>query len=128
MGHEFSAECTSCHSNFTVSEGGGFSFHLLRCEECGKDKSVGFEQLGEIHLRYLKGLPGPYAVVSTEADKHVRENYKGEPLSEDEYHRAVESSLRKCRCGGRFSFDAPPRCPKCKSVEFTNTGEGVCYD
>ena len=27
----------------------------------------------------------------------------------------VEGNLVRCKCGGKFCFDAPPRCPACKS-------------
>jgi hypothetical protein len=64
MGAGISAKCLDCGSEFTVNEGGGLSFHLLRCDTCGETKGVGFGELGELHLRYLKGLPGPYSVVT----------------------------------------------------------------
>jgi hypothetical protein len=79
-----------------------------------------FKELGETHLRYLKGLGMPYAIVSSEHDQWVRDHYPGEPLNEEEYHRAVERLAGDCRCGGHFSFDAPPRCPKCGSTALEN--------
>ena len=33
-------------------------------------------------------------------------------LTEQEKQR-VEEHLRPCTCGGRYRFDAPPRCPLC---------------
>ena len=42
MGLRFSAACNQCGFNFTVSEGGGFVFHELHCDKCGKVKGVGF--------------------------------------------------------------------------------------
>jgi hypothetical protein len=68
-GHQFGAVCSACGERFTVCEGGGFFFHLLHCNKCGKEKSIGFKDLGEIHLRYVKGLPGPYCVASMDSDK-----------------------------------------------------------
>ena len=82
MGSQSSTRCLDCHEEFTVSEGGGFFFHLLRCDRCGPDKSISFDQLGELHLRYLKGLSGPYAQVSAAYDRHVREHVDVEPISE----------------------------------------------
>ena len=90
-----------------VSEGGGF-FHLLRCEECGDTKSIGFDESGELHLRYLKGLPGPYSMVSAEHDRYVREHAPVEPISEQEYWAGVEAAAGSCECGGRVAFDASP--------------------
>ena len=44
------------------------------------------------------------------------EGQKGEPLTEDEYHAAAEATLGPCGCGGRFRYDAPARCPECRST------------
>ena len=33
-----------------------------------------------------------------------------------------------CGCGGRFTFDASPRCPKCRSAELEDLGNYVDYD
>jgi hypothetical protein len=90
MGHQVEAKCLDCGTTFTVDHGGGFVFHLLRCDKCGKTKSIGFDRLGELHLRYLKGLPGAYCVASSEHDDNVRRHARVEPLSEDEYHREIE--------------------------------------
>lgn len=37
-------------------------------------------------------------------------------------HRLVETILDRCPCGGSFTADAPPRCPKCGSVGIEDTG------
>ena len=34
----------------------------------------------------------------------------------------------KCGCGGRFTFDAPPRCPKCRSTDYEDLGNHIDYD
>ena len=61
MGHIVEAKCLDCGEKFEIEHGGGFFFHLLRCDKCGKTESIGFDKLGELHLQYLKGLPGPYS-------------------------------------------------------------------
>jgi len=116
MGDQFRATCLDCRKKFTVSSGGGFSFHLVRCDKCGKTKDMGFDELGELHLRYLKGLPGPYSVATAGHDESVRLNAPVEPISEDEYHAGVDDLAGECRCGGKYSLDAPPRCPRCHST------------
>lgn len=128
MGQEKNATCRECGHRFTIKDGGGFHFHLLRCEECGSTKDIGFDELGEIHLRYLKGLEAPYCIATSEHDEYVRENYDGEPLEEEEYESKVEEIAGKCKCGGQFRFDAKPRCPKCKSVEIEEGEVTVYYD
>ena len=128
MGHRARAKCLDCGASFTVNQGGGFAFHLLRCDKCGKTKTVGFDQLGEVHDRYLKGLPGPYCVATSEHDKLVREQVDVAPLSEEDYHRAVEKIAGKCKCGGQYVFDASPRCPKCQSEHIREGGITAMYD
>jgi hypothetical protein len=117
MGCSYHVKCLQCGDKFKVNSGGGFFFHCLHCDLCGADKSISFEEIGEAHSRYVKGLPGPYCVVSSNIDRHIQENYPGESMSEEEYHTAVEQIAGGCGCGGSYKFDAPPRCPKCRSAE-----------
>ncbi len=113
-----------------IDEGGGFTFHVLHCEVCGKDQSVEFMELGELHLRYVKGLPGPYCIATSESDKRNQDEFPGDPLTESEYHAAVESFLNKCACGGTFRFDTPLRGIHCRSTEIDvdEDGAGIMYD
>jgi hypothetical protein len=130
MGTRYWAICNDCRHKFRVDEGGGFFCHLLKCDKCGGDKFISFDELGDVHLGYLKGLSGPYCVATSEHDKYVRENYPGESLTEEEYHQEVENIAGKCKCGGRYKFNAPPRCPKCKSTNIVHDpdGELIWYD
>lgn len=128
MGHRVEAACRKCGNAFTIDHGGGFSFHLVRCKRCGKTKSIGFEELGELHLRYLKGLSGPYCIASSERDKYVREHSRVEPISEHEYHIGIESVAGSCECGGEYSLKARPRCPKCRSTRIDEGEPTVMYD
>jgi hypothetical protein len=129
MGSQFTAICKKCGHRFEANVGGGFSFHLLHCDECGRNKSIGFNEIGEAHLRYLKGLGGPYCIATQESDEFVQKNYPGDSISEEDYHRICEELAGKCKCGGRFKLDAPPRCPKCRSDEFKSSGDGLLlYD
>lgn len=128
MGHISSAKCLECGEAFELDSGGGFFFHLVRCDVCGVTKSVSFDDLGEFHSRYLKGLSGPYCIASTEHDENVRKQAPIQPISEAEYYTKIEAIAGKCSCGGNFTLNAPPRCPKCHS---THTEEGeptVFYD
>jgi hypothetical protein len=102
---------------FTVSNGGGFMFDMLHCDACGRSRSVRHQELGDIHLRFIKGLGRPYAVSRASMDRRIQEEYSGEPLSRDEYHAAVEATMESCSCGGRFAYDAPARCPTCRSTD-----------
>lgn len=130
MGKRYWATCNDCGHKFRVDEGGGFFFHLLKCDKCGGDKSIDFVELGEVHLRYLKGLPEPYCVATSEHDEYVRENYHGEPLTDEEYHQEIENIIGKCNCGGQYKLNAPSRCPKCKSTNIAQDPDGklIMYD
>ena len=102
----------------------------LHCDRCGKAASVGHQELGDIHLRFVKGLKVPYALARAAMDRRIQQEYPGEPLSRDGYHAASEATLDPCPCGGRFSYDAPPRCPTCASTSETwdPTGATMHYD
>jgi hypothetical protein len=128
MGHTTKATCLVCGESFTVKHDGGLFFHLVRCDTCGKTKTITFDRLGELHLRYLKGLSGPYCVASAEHDRHVRENMDIEPISEDEYLRGVEKFAGKCSCRGKYTFDAIPRCPECRSADIEEGEPHGLYD
>jgi predicted Zn-ribbon and HTH transcriptional regulator len=57
-------------------------------------------------------------VASTDLDKEIKDICARAPFSAEEYHKAVEQTGGRCpNCGGSAKFDAPPRCPKCKSTE-----------
>jgi hypothetical protein len=116
MGTATSHVCRACGTRFGVRDGGGFFFDLLHCDRCGRAQSVGHEELGDTHLRFVKGLPGPYTVGRTAIDRRIQREYPGKPLSRDEYHAAAEATVDPCPCGGQFRYGAPPRCPACGST------------
>ena len=51
-----------------------------------------------------------------EMDRRIQAEYQGEPLNRDEYHAVAEATLEACPCGGHFRYDAPARCPTCRST------------
>ena len=128
MGQQIEAKCMNCGNTFEVSKGGGFVFHLLRCDECGKTKTVSFDEIPELHQRYLKGSSGPYCIATAEHDKWIQKNADVKPISEDEYHKQIESMAGSCKCSGKFAFDALPRCPKCRSTDIIEGEPTIYYD
>lgn len=117
MGKTYGAICNSCDHRFEAHDGGGFFFHMLHCDTCGKEKTVSFDKLGDAHLRYIKGLEGPYSEATRSLDEFVQESYPDPPLDEEEYYAIVEELAGDHDCGGHFSLNAPPRCPKCRSAD-----------
>jgi hypothetical protein len=130
MGTAQDVICEECGEHFTISAGGGFTFHQLHCGKCGEETTVDFDELGEVHARYLKGLETPYCVASWDQDKAIQRSHPGEPLGEEAYHEAVEELAGRCDCGGRFSFQALPRCPECRSTRHREDPDGgmILYD
>ena len=58
MGSASGYICRTCGARFQVRSGGGFFFDLLHCDTCGEAKSVGHQELGDIHLRFVKASRG----------------------------------------------------------------------
>ncbi len=116
MGSASGFICRPCGARFMSSDGGGFFFDLLHCDTCGATRSVSHQDLGDIHLGFVKGLPGPYAVARRDMDRRIQAEYPGKPLTRGEYHTAAEATLEACKCGGTFRYDAPARCPECRST------------
>lgn len=108
--------CEACGAHFMIRDGGGFFFDLLHCDTCGAAKGISHQELGDIHLRFVQGLSGPYTVARSDMDRGIQREYPGRPLSRAEYHSAAETTLDPCSCGGRFRYDAPARCPTCRST------------
>jgi Zn finger protein HypA/HybF involved in hydrogenase expression len=128
MGCTVKARCRDCNKVFTVEQGGGFSFHLVRCDKCGKTKPIRFDALGELHLRYLNGLLGPYSIETSEHDEHIRNHAPIETISEDDYHKRINTLAGRCRCRGKYTHEAPPRCPRCHSTRIEEGETIVMYD
>ncbi len=127
MGEIVRTQCLECGERFELSRGGGFRFHQLGCDTCG-ETTIGFAALVDLHRRYVKGLSGPCCLATAEEDARVREEPGIEPISKEEYHRQVERLVGKCVCGGRFTFAAPPRCPKCRSTRLAKGTVVIFYD
>ena len=128
MGHTVEAICMDCDATTTVEHGGGFTFHLLRCNQCGENKTIDFDELGELHIRYLRGLSVPYCMATAEHDKYIQEHVQVEPISEEKYHSGVADLAGKCTCGGKYTFAAPPRCSKCHSTQLEEGEPDMFYD
>ena len=120
--------CNDCGHAFSMSNGGGVNFHLLRCNKCGETKSILFDEIADLHFRYIKGLTGPYSIATSERDAWIREHYDGEPVSEMEYYRSIEGFAGLCACKGEYRMDAPVRCPKCRSINIEEDERRAFYD
>jgi predicted Zn-ribbon and HTH transcriptional regulator len=73
-------------------------------------------------------LPGPYSFSRMQPDEQVRKNASAEPISKDDYRHCIEAVAGNCRCGGKYTLDAPPRCPKCRSKRIDEGEIILIYD
>jgi hypothetical protein len=132
LGQSSTYICRRDGTRFAARQGGGFWFDLLHCDSCGRGQNVSHEDLGDIHLGFIKGLRTVYAMSRSTFDREVQRTFPGPTLSRDEYHAAAEATLEPCACGGRFRYDAPARCPTCRSTEedwdLDPKGPRVLYD
>jgi hypothetical protein len=118
VGTQYMAECARCHAPFKVRAGGGFQFELLHCDECGKELSIGYHQLGKTAARWIMGtriegaseLAKRYCPSLT--DSQVA---RLRPLTRRGFVVAVNRLAGTCKCGGYFRTSAGPRCPKCRT-------------
>jgi hypothetical protein len=125
MGQTSNTKCLDCGQKFELDQGGGLTFLLLRCDSCGMTKAIGYDEVGDLHLQYIKGLPGPYNIATSEIDRDIQKYTLVDPISEAEYHEDVEAFAGNCECGGKFTFNAPPRCPKCYSTRIEEGEIGI---
>ena len=103
MGQGYKAICSKCGLKFWVNEGGGMLSVLFHCNKCGKEKWVDY--------------------------KHTME-YENGHLTDVEYDKKVLKILGMCKCGGKYTANARPRCPKCKSTKYkmVDPSSMVMYD
>jgi len=91
---ECDTKCINCGYKFRLSIGGTMRAYELRCNICGKSILV---------MRKVSG---------------------GRSCLEDNEIANAEKTARKCSCGGDFKYDAPARCPKCRSTDIETIENG----
>ncbi len=82
MGCQKLVVCSNCKYPFTVNEGGGMFFHLLKCDKCGKDRTILFSTIENFHLdtdtisekKYESLVEKKYGNVNAEADSNLMLN------------------------------------------------------
>ena len=115
MGQAYRAVCKKCGHRFMVRNGPGMRFFLLHCDSCGRERSLDFDEVSVI-----------------EKERNI--DTVSRILFDKEYEKMLEGALEPCECGGRFTFKAKPRCPKCGSksyehyIDENGTSVMICYD
>jgi hypothetical protein len=104
--------CFSCGNIFKVKKVPHFRSRLvIYCEKCGQQKVVWAEDIGIGFLPFVLGTDSP---PGSPPGKWVK-NYKFKGITRDQWWQAVSYITGKCKCGGSYTRDATPRCPKCGS-------------
>ncbi len=101
MGSSYAATCNACGHEFEFNDGPSMMAAQLRCDQCGKDEWIRLDAM-------------PPALRS----------YDYDPADDP------DSKVNKCRCGGTFTQEAPPRCPRCRSADlkYNENALTACYD
>jgi hypothetical protein len=127
MGWKWEAVCRACNKEFWASWGHSRRNWELRCEDCGERSGFGRSSTG----------PGPPP--DSLHPTHAAEDQAFTELPEDapgrdllprtidlvrmtaewaDWQQRAEAWFKvRCKCGGRYTFDAPERCPKCRSTD-----------
>jgi predicted nucleic-acid-binding Zn-ribbon protein len=98
MGQLLWVTCKDCGFAFKMKDGAGFNFTVVRCDRCGRSKSIGFDA----------------RPVNAEEYRNAQNK--------------AELEAGECRCGGTLKLDASPRCPKCRSGQIEEGETIMDYD
>ena len=84
-------------------------FAVLRCETCGAEVEVSMEEAGE-RFAY-------------DGERDALRGYAGSMMD-------IATRKHSAECSGQCTFDAPARCPACKStrLEFDQEADMIMYD
>ena len=100
----------------------GFCVH---CDKCGEEISGADKfSLNNPYRKYIKWLEISELIAKGTDEKVIESlnndsyGYIGKSIDRNEYIRLIEKVLGKCKCGGNYTHDAPPRCPNCRSKEY----------
>ena len=129
MGWARETKCDDCGERFMLYGGHARWSYRLRCEKCGEVHAVDKDDpiCGDRRTSLLKHEPMPTTISLDEIRKMLKSDglQLGQYSADDvRWQHDVEAALPVCACGGRYSFDARPRCPQCSSTELTSVPNG----
>jgi hypothetical protein len=104
MGGMLEVSCRECGVTSNQIDGPTMSGFNPRCERCGRSRHVSIMAL-------LDTDPPGIEPASSEAWR-LR-------------HARIPEVAGSCTCGGRFSEDAPIRCPQCRTTEVDSVSMGI---
>lgn len=98
--------CAQCGHRHEILIGPGMTFLLLHCEVCGRPKSVARSDVQAAPDTASGEEPGLVMCLESNSQR-------------------IAAIAGRCDCGGSFSLDAPPRCPRCRSTEYRSDPDGM---
>jgi len=125
MGISYGAICKECGTKYKARMGQNMLGFCVHCDKCGEE-IIGADKfsLNNPYRKYIKWLEIS-ELIAKGADEKVIESinndrygYIGKSIDRNEYIRLIVKVLGKCKCGGNYTHDAPPRCPNCRSKEY----------
>ena len=120
----------SSHGYFSNNDRLARKRNIVRCPSCGEAFSV--KQwwrwgVGNDDVFFLY-CDSDSSLVLFDAEELPRELKELSPFNlDDDGKRSIEENLKPCPCGGRFRFDTPLLCPKCKSAISKGYPKAVYY-
>jgi hypothetical protein len=127
----FGAVCSACGFHFVVHDGGGFTFEILRCDACGRERTIPHSEISELHAAFEAAWrEQSEGAGRKKRTKPVRTQKPKPGLTFEEYQTKLTEFAGPCTCGGHFVAEAPIRCPDCGSKKFREdpAGPSVLYD
>ncbi|MHC9510556.1 FmdB family zinc ribbon protein [Kangiella sp. M94] len=107
MGKLYQYQCNSCKHEFEFTQGPIMAGHVAHCEDCGKEKLLAPDEL-------LMELWGYHSF-----------DYEWDPELSDNEPKLTTAVTGKCACGGNYSLNARPRCPKCRSDDINQDNSRI---
>jgi len=122
MGSLFDATCRECGTVFQASHGHGRRFQELRCDACGEARLIRHDEIAGPLRRFRRA-----GEVAGDIDD-MEEGDRAFERARSEFEGEVEAFAGECSCGGRFCYDAPLRCPSCRSTDLEQGKVRRLYD
>ena len=108
----FNAICNECDHKFAIRIGPTDLAWFLHCEKCGAERSIQRDIAEEITESKLTDEDWE-SILNQELTQEER-------AAIEKSNAVIENKAGQRSCGGRYTLNAPPRCPRCGSVDYHN--------
>ena len=129
MGCSFKATCNDCRLDFDASEGGGLLSSTC-CDVIAVASPSPSALTRSVSRTFSISRVFLVRIVSTR-QRATRSSVSRIPANRSQRNNTIEAVERlagKCQCEGQFQFDAPIRCPRCRSSRIEHGEINIMYD